>query len=409
LTGIKSVIAPKFVREQNKVLVLNLVRQEGSISRADIARRTRLSRSTVSAIVNELMGEGWLIESGTGKSRGGRRPILLTFNYQAGYVLGIDAGATHLLALVTDLGAQILAEIERPFDVADGPEAGLLEIARIGRDALAQAGVDAPLLMGIGASVPGPLDHSRGTIVSPPIMPGWSNAPVRDHLHQAFGVPVYLDNDANLGALGELGFGAGKGFENLAYIKVATGIGCGIVVGGQIYHGQTGAAGEIGHITIDEDGPPCKCGSYGCLEAMAGGPAIAQRAMMAIRAGQPTTLRESASNGRLTAREVALAGSEGDPLSRQLYRDAGRLLGIAVADVINLLNPGRVIIGGGVSQAGELILKSLRETAHERSVRAAITSTDIVQAALGRRSTALGAVALVLEETFSSPVEGLTK
>jgi glucokinase-like ROK family protein len=404
------IVAPEFMRELNKALVLNLVRQERTISRTDIAQRTRLSRSTISTIVNELINEGWLVESGTGKSRGGRRPILLTFNYQAGYVLGIGAGATHLLALVTDLDAQIMAETERPFDTADGPEVGLAAMVSIGRDMLTEAGVDASRLLGIGVGVPGPVDHSRGATISPPIMPGWSGVPVRDLLRQQlFGVPVYLENDANLGALGEQHYGAGQDIDNLAYLKVATGVGCGIIIGGQIYHGQTGAAGEIGHLTIDEDGPPCKCGSFGCLEAMAGGPAIARRALTAVQAGRPTALAQSDLNDGLTAGDVSRAAGEGDALSRQLLWDAGRLLGIAVADLINLLNPGRVIIGGGVSQAGELILKSLRETAQQRSMRAAIGNTDIVQAALGRRSTALGAVALVLEEAFRSPAEDLVR
>lgn len=399
----KLAVAPEFMRELNKALILNLVRQERTLSRTDIARRTRLSRSTVSTIVSELIEEGWVAECGTGKSRGGRRPILLAFNYQAGYVLGIGAGATHLLALVTDLDAKILAQIERPFDAAEGPQTGLPAIASIGQDCLDQAGIEASQLIGVGVGVPGPLDFQKGTIVAPPIMPGWSGIPVREQLQEALKAPVYLDNDANLGALGERHYGAGRGLDNLAYIKIATGVGCGLIIDGTIYHGQSGAAGEIGHVTIDEEGPPCKCGSYGCLEAMVGGPAIAQRAMMAIEAGQPTILAESISNGRLTAQDVDRAARQGDQLSQQLFRTAGRLVGIAVADVINLLNPGRVIIGGGVSQAGELILESLRETANQRSMRAAIGSADIVQAQLGRLSTALGAVALVLEETFRSP------
>ncbi len=403
----RPLVAPEFVREVNKSLVLDLVRQERTISRADIARRTRLSRSTISIIVNDLIADGWLRESGTGQSRGGRRPILLTFNYQAGYVLGIGAGATHLAAVVTDLDAQVIAELERPFDVAAGPIVGLPAIADIGRTVISQAGISFSDLVGIGVGVPGPLDTTRGTPVAPPIMPGWSGAPVRDRLQDDFGVSVYLDNDANLGALGELYYGAGQGVRNLVYLKVATGIGCGIIIDGEIYHGQTGTAGEIGHLMIDEDGPPCSCGSYGCLESMAGGPAIAQRARIAIEAGQPTVLKGVAVNGNLTAKQVEQAAREGDPLSRQLYRDAGRLLGIAVADAINLLNPGRVIIGGGVSQAGELILESLRESVAQRAMRAAIGSTDIVQSALGRRSTEMGAVALVLEQAFRSPARDL--
>jgi glucokinase-like ROK family protein len=403
-----SVTAPHLMRESNKALVLNFIRRERTISRTGIARRVRLSRSTVSAIVTELMDEGWLVESGTGKSQGGRRPILLTFNYQAGYVLGIDVGATHLLALVTDLNARIISEVEQLFDVIAGPEIGLPAIVAIGHEALAQAGIDVSRLVGICVGVPGPLDYARGTVIAPPIMPGWDEVPVRDRMQEIFGAPVYLDNDANLGAFGELHYGAGQGVESLAYIKVATGIGYGIIIGGQIYHGQTGSAGEIGHVMIDEDGPPCKCGSYGCLEAMASGPAIAQRAMLAIQVGQPSILGQVVShNGCLAAEDVARAALEGDALSQRLYRDAGRLIGIGVADLMNLLNPGRVIVGGGVAQAGELLLASLRETACQRTVRAAGENVDIVQAALGHRSSALGAVALVIRETFRNPVGDL--
>lgn len=403
----RPVVALEFVRELNKVLVLNLIRQERTISRTDIARRVHLSRSTVSAIVNELLAEEWLVESGTGKSRGGRRPILLSFNYQAGYIVGVDAGATHLLAVVTDLDAKVVDEIERPFDVSAGPETGLEAIIGIVREILVETGLELSRLIGIGVGLPGPLDYAHGTVVAPPIMPGWHDFPVRDRLEAAFGVPVYVDNDANLGALGEYSYGAGRGVDNLAFVKVATGIGCGIIVGGQIYHGQTGAAGEIGHVTMAEDGPPCTCGSYGCLEAMAGGPAIAQRAAQAIQVGQSTMLRSMVSNGNLTAKLVEQAARRGDPLAVQLYADAGRLIGLAVANVINLLNPGRVIIGGGVSEAGELILASLRDTACQRSMRAAVGATDIVQAILGHRSSALGAVALVLSETFRSPAVDL--
>ncbi|MFZ5917198.1 MAG: ROK family transcriptional regulator [Chloroflexota bacterium] len=402
-----SVTDPKFVREVNKSLVLSLVRQARHVSRADLARRTHLSRSTVSAVVSELLGEGWLVETGTGESQGGRRPILLTFNHRAGYILTIAAGASHLLSLVTDLDAGLLAEIEHPFNVADGPAIGLAAMETIGRQALRQAGVQPSQLLGVGVGVPGPLNCARGTIIAPPIMPGWNEVPVRGHLQHIYGVSVYLDNDANLGALGEWRFGAGQGIDNLVFIKIATGIGCGLIIGGQIYHGHTGSAGEIGHVTIDEHGPPCSCGSYGCLEAMAGGPAIAQRAMMAIQAGQPTILKDMTPNGHLTAQDVAKAAHRGDALSLQLYRDAGRLIGIAVADVLNLFNPGRVIVGGGVSQAGDLIMASLRATVRQRSVRAAVENADIVQAALGRRSAAWGAVALVLQETFRSPVSDL--
>ncbi|MEW6233693.1 MAG: ROK family transcriptional regulator [Chloroflexota bacterium] len=395
---------PALMRELNKSILLNLIRRQGSISRADLAKETRLSRSTVSSIIDALLAEGLVQESGAGESKGGRRPILVNFNYRAGSVIGVDLGATHILVVVTDLGANVRAQaVKEEFSISDGPEAALEEVSRLVSQALRAAGVSLDRMMGLGIGVPGPLNYSAGMVIAPPIMPGWDGIPLRARLESQYKIPVYLDNDANLGALAEKWHGAGRGRDNLAYIKVGTGIGCGLIFDGEIYRGETGSAGEIGHIMVDEAGPPCKCGSYGCLESMAGGPAIAQRAEQAIRAGQRTALQRLARNHGLTAKDVADAAAAGDELSQQLYREAGRLIGVAIADLINLLNPGMVVIGGGVAAAGELLLGPIRQTVQSRALRASVNSTQIVQAQLGREVTAIGAATLVLQEAFRSP------
>ena len=400
------VSSPSLVRELNKALVLNVIREERLISRADIAKRTRLSRSTVSAIVDQLLDTDLIRERGVGESRGGRRPVLLEFNPRAGFVVGLDIGAAHLLAVVADLDATILvALLEESFSIEIGPERGLSQAVRTVEAALEQAAIPRDRVFGVGVGVPGPVDYTAGTVVSPPIMPGWDRIPIRDRLHRALDLPVYLDNDANLGALGEYAHGAGVNVPNLAYIKAATGIGCGLIVDGSIYHGQRGYAGEIGHLTIDENGPPCRCGSFGCLESMASAEALVRRAEAAIQAGQKTSLSQR-QNG-LTLTEIARAAHEGDVLSRQLFEEAGRHIGVALAGLINLLNPGLVIIGAGADGVGDSLLDPLQRTVDARTMNGAATDARIVPAQLGRKGVAIGAAALVLDETFRIPVTAL--
>jgi len=390
------------MRNMNKALLLNLIRREGPISRAEIAKRTRLSRSTVSNLIASLLEDNLIQEVGAGESQGGRPPILLTFNDQAGLIVGVDLATNHLLVIVTDLEARILTVSESDFAVSVGPAAGLKQVIEQVRETVRQGGFDFARVSGVGVAVPGPLDYATGMVVSPPIMPGWSGFPIRSHLRTAFGVPVYVDNDANLAAMSELWRGAGQGCQHLAYIKLETGIGCGLIIGGEIYRGNTGSAGEIGHLMLDENGPICKCGSVGCLEAIAGIPAIVQRAEAAILAGRPTSLVTGGGN-RLTMRRLIEAARQGDALSRELFRDAGQSIGVAVADLINLINPALVIVGGSLSEVGDILLDPIRQTVQTRALKASVEQTRIVQGQIGREATAIGAAMLVLQEIFRGP------
>ncbi len=394
----KTATDPKIVRQLNKTAILEAVRdnQQG-ISRADAARLTVLSRATVSSIVDELLTAGIVREWGIAASQGGRPPTLLRLNLDAGYVVGIDMGASHARVVVADLLGKIVADAESPMSIASGPEVCLSLVYPLVDSVLAKINCGFESVKGIGVGVPGPVVVSRGMVSAPPIMPGWDGFPIVERLHSRWHKPVALDNDADLGALGEWAFGAGQGISNLVYIKIGTGIGCGMVFDGQIYHGVLGTAGEIGHVTISEDGPPCKCGNYGCLEAMAGGEALAQRAQLAIKAGQPTVL---AGKTEITARDLAEAALAGDLVSQQLLGDAGRHIGSAIASLINLLNPGLVLLGGGVVGAGKFLLDPIGEAVKARSLRSAYNATRIEVAALGRHSTAMGAVSLALTEVF---------
>lgn len=379
-------------------MVLSLIRHshEG-VSRAQIAEQLGVSRATISGIVDRLISSGVVVERGAGLSRGGRRPIVLEINPVAGCIIGVDVGATHLYTVVADLRGQVKANAEVEFDLEAGPEAGLRQVQELVHRTLHQAEMMWDSVWAVGLGVPGPVVAARGMVSSPPLMPGWDGFPIREQLEAYWQKPTFVDNDANLGALGEGTFGVGRDEPNLAYIKIGTGIGCGILLNGKIYHGILGTAGEIGHVTVSQDGPPCKCGNYGCLEAMAGGRAIAQRARMAVQANQPTALATLNQRHELTAREVALAAQAGDAISQQLLSDAGRHIGSALASLVNLLNPGLIIIGGGVAEAGAYILNPIREAVKQRGLRASYEATRILPAALGRQSVALGAVALAIE------------
>jgi glucokinase-like ROK family protein len=390
------------VRQLNKDGIFDIIRHspEG-VSRAEIAEMLNVSRATVSGIVESLIADQLVLELGAGISRGGRRPIVLQVNPDAGRVVGIDIGATHVLAVLANLRGGVLAEIESSLDIAHGPHV-CLPIVCEAVDALLQRGQtpkDSVLAFGIG--VPGPVIAAHGIVSSPPIMPGWDGFPIRKNLETQWKIPTFVDNDADLGALGEATFGAGRGEPNLAYIKIGTGIGCGLLLEGKIYRGVVGTAGEIGHVTVSQDGPPCKCGNYGCLEVMAGGRAIAERAQMAVKAGQRTSLAALNHSHELTARDVAAAAKAGDEVSQQLLNDAGRHIGSALASLINLLNPGLIILGGRVTEAGAVILDPITDVVQKRSLRASYQASRIALSELGQHTTAMGAVALALDQAYA--------
>jgi glucokinase len=246
-----------------------------------------------------------------------------------------------------------------------------------------------------------------GLVSAPPIMPGWDNFPIRDHLQELWDIPVSLDNDADLGALGEWAYGAARGEKDVAYIKVGSGIGSGLLLDGRIYRGATGCAGEIGHITIRDNGPLCSCGSYGCLESMAGGQAIARKAREAVLAGRRTQLAAIQPVENITAHDVADATRMGDLVAQQIVAEAGSYLGIAIASMVNLINPAMVVVGGGVAQLGDLLLEPIRKTVRTRSLRSAAQAVRITAATLGRRSSSMGAVVQALNTAIHQILETL--
>jgi predicted NBD/HSP70 family sugar kinase len=379
------------MRELNERIVLGLLRQAGPISRAELARRSNLSRSTVSSIITALLASNLVRETGVGSSQGGRRPILIEFNYQSSFVLGIELADTRLTVLLTDLAATVIRRAQCPLDIAAGPDSGLLQVVALVEDVLSVAGIARHTIIGAGVGVPAPLAFATGRPIAPPVMPGWHDVPLRTLIENALGIPTFVENDANLGALAEHRWGSARGWQNVAYLYLGSaGVGCGLILEGRLYRGDTGSAGEIGHVLVDEDGPACGCGASGCLEALIGAPALLSRA------------RATGLDCERIEDLVAL-GHAGDPRAAAVLNAAGNYLGIAVASILNMINPGCVVVGGVLAAAGHLLLEPLRATLRQRSLPVAVEHVEIRTGALGPDVVAIGAVSIVVQHAFSIP------
>lgn len=387
------------VRESNKALVRNLLRDVGLLARAEISRRTRLSRSTVSSIVSELIASGYVREMGEGQSNGGRRPMLLEFNYNARYIVGCDIGSNHLLVVLSNLEGRVLWREERSLDVAASWQRAGEALGQLVEQVLRQSGVAADQVLGVGVGIPAPLAYHEGRIASQAVLAGWQGIDLSEEFSRRLGRPVFVDNDANLGALGEQSWGAGRGCSNMAYIKLGTGVGGGLILNGELYRGHFGSAGEIGHITIDADGARCRCGNRGCLESVVSVQAVLAAAAAQLRLGRPSSLDA----GNLSLPELIAAARAGDALAVELLAHAGTAIGIAVAGLVNMLNPPLVVISGGLAAAGELLLRSIRAAVRQRCLPMLAASLTIVGAQLGQDAVAIGAVRLVLQHAFDRP------
>jgi glucokinase len=314
------------------------------------------------------------------------------------YLGAVDLGGSKILSVVADDEGRILGEDRRPTDAEEGPEAGLERIGASIEAALANAGLRREDLRAAGVCSPGPIDSARGVIPEAPNLPGWHDVPVCQYLAGRLGVPTILENDATAAAYGEFVYGAGRGFRHIVYITVSTGIGGGLVLDGRLYRGASGAAGEIGHITIDVDGPLCGCGKPGHVEALASGRAIAREAQAVLaRGGSPWLAQMAEEEGEVTAATVQRAAEAGDPEACRIIQRAGYYLGIGLAAYVDVFNPEVIIIGGGLRHMGDLYLGPAREEMARRAMVEPLKAVRLVMAELGDYSGVMGIVALLRE------------
>lgn len=367
--------------------MLALIRSGQAATRGDILDLTGLSRMTVAQRVDRLLATGLVVESGTDRATGGRRPRRLVFNDAHAHLAVVTVDTRHTRAAVTDLAGRVLARGSADVAVADGPEHTLDRVQQLVRDLLAQSGSTGLAgLAGIGISVPGPVDPATGRPSQPPIMPGWDGWPVAEVLGEAFGAPVLVANDADAEAVGE--HAAGGATPALCYVKVSTGIGVGIVLDGAVYPGADGGAGDIGHVKLaGHDDAACQCGAHGCLAAVASGRAVARE----LRA-----LGHDTASGR----DVHALLERGDADAAEATRAAGRTIGRVLATVVCLLNPSALVLGGDL--ASTALLSGVRETVYPLSLPRATRHLDMRLAALGEDAGLAGLARMLVDREFSA-------
>ncbi|HEV2779289.1 MAG TPA: ROK family transcriptional regulator [Actinophytocola sp.] len=386
------------VRSRHESRVLELLRDEGPLSRVALGERLELPRAKLAGELSRLIDSGLVEIGGPAASRGGRRSTLVHLADDLRFI-AVDVGATSVAVAVTDGRCEVLANEREECDVRLGPTQVLGRVVDLAGRVVGKA---PGRLMGAGVGLPGPVSFRDGMPVAPPIMPGWDRYPVREELAGKWGRPVVVDNDVNIMALGERHAGVARSLDDLIFVKIGTGIGCGIVVGGRVYRGVAGTAGDIGHIKLDDYGPACACGEVGCLEAYFGGAALARDALTLARSGRSGMLAATLEErGQLTAADVGTAAAAGDFGAANLVREGGRRLGHVIASLVSFLNPGMVVIGGGVSRLGHPLLAEVRSSVYRRSLPLATGNLPIVLSELGDLAGVTGAAWSATDHIFN--------
>jgi predicted NBD/HSP70 family sugar kinase len=380
------------MRDLNTSLVVNLVKGGGPISRAELARQSKLSPATISGIVARLMRTGVVSEVAIGPSRLGRPPVLLRLNERAGYAVGIKLKEHGLTTVITNLAAEVVHSAESDAPLVGDPSAALVAIEQAVRKALAESGVKRKMVLGIGIGLAGVIDAGRGVCRYSHIL-RWQNVALSEPLRRKLQIPVWVDNDVNTLAVAEKWFGAGVGLKHFLTVTLGRGIGLGIVLNGEIYRGAIGGAGEFGHTVVAPDGPPCQCGRSGCLEALVSEPALLNRISLML--------------GRRVSTDELLGLTErADPIVAGVLAEAGQQLGLALANLVTLLNPERLIISGEGTRLGAAMFEPMTQTIRQMSFDGLSAEMDIVIQPWGDQAWAIGAATLVLRELFGLPVAG---
>ncbi|HJW12795.1 MAG TPA: ROK family protein [Albitalea sp.] len=371
-----------------------------SISREALASGSSFSKTRANAAVAGMLEQGVLEATGEQVPTGGRRAETLRLSRGLGVLVGVAMGATGLEVGVLAPDLTLLAHHSEPADVRDGPAIVLSRVRTLMRELLKQCGVRPRDVISIGIGVPGPVDFDSGQLVNPPLMPEWDAYSIRDDLRADYSAPVFVDNDVNVMALGEL-WRMQRRLQNFLVIKVGTGIGCGIVCHGQVYRGANGSAGDVGHICVDPVGPRCHCGNLGCVEAMAAGPAIARAATEAANGGHSALLAQMlGEHGVLKLQDVAQASRAGDAAANTIVQRSGALIGQMLASVVNFYNPSHVFIGGGIQRIGPLFLAAVRQSVYHRSLALSTRHLEIQYTPLGERAGLIGAAVLAMQESL---------
>ncbi len=393
------------IRKLNTAVVLDILRRYAPLSRAELAARIGLNRSTVSIIVNSLIEEGFVQETELQSSKIGRPGILLVLNPKGGFAVGVEIGVDFISVLLTDFVANILWRRR----VLSDPTEDQIRIIDHASELTQQAidrGVELGLRpLGIGLGVPGLVDIRQGKLVFAPNL-HWTNVPLRLMWSQRFNLPIFVENEANAAALGEYYFGAARGVDNFIYLSAGIGLGGGIVIDGKLFRGSSGYAGEVGHMTVDPNGELCGCGKRGCWETKVGPRAVLGRVRKVLSDGVQSVISDLAGGDldRVTFGIVVQAAREGDAVALDALQDVGKYLGIGVANLVNIFNSELFVLGGALSLANEFLLPEIKGTVCESALRPPCENIDFAASAHGEDACAMGAVALVLDDILREPL-----
>lgn len=389
--------------EQSRTLlqVLELVRSGRAVTRPDLARSSEFGRAVVSHRLEQLIDLGLVIEGDVLTVPRGRSPRGLQFNKARGHILCADVGAQGMFIGLADLGGQIIERVALAHDIGVGPGETLHTLcAEFDKILNGRTAADPPV-WAVGLGVPGPIEHSTGRAVSPPIMPGWSEYDIRKHLQDRYRVPVWVDNDVNVMALGELREGLARHHQDVVVVKISTGIGAGLISNGVLHRGAQGAAGDIGHVKVTEDPSiVCRCGNTGCLEALAGGWALARQGQQLVESGESPFLLKRSGRHAVTAEDVVAGAVSGDHGCIRLMGDSAQLVGDTLARIVNFFNPALILLGGRLMLAGDAYLATVRNIVYSRSLPLATRELVIGKVGLGEGAALHGAAALALDEIF---------
>lgn len=378
----------QLMKSVNKSIVLNKIRTSEPISRAQIAKETKLTPPTVSSIVRELIEQELVVESELGKSQGGRKPTMLLINKNGYYVIGVDAGPRTIKCVLSNLSGQLK---DRAVVSIDPPLTNetFLTLLKDSVKKILQKVRNPEKVIGIGVAMHGVVDFETGTSLVAPILQ-LKNIPIKEELERALNFEVKVENDARAMALGESWFGQHGQISSMVAVNIGSGVGAGVVVDGKLYHGATDLAGEVGHMTIDMNGEICECGNRGCLEAYASAPSIVKRAN-----------RKMPNKEIMSSEEIYQLAVNGDQDCIDILEETGKILGIGLTNLIHIINPELIILGGGVSNAEKFILPAIQKTIEEKGLTPRAKDTEVLISKLGDDATALGAVALFLVELFN--------
>ncbi len=398
------------LRKVNLSAVLNNLRQYTSISRTDLAELTGLNKATITRLVRDLLEHGLVKEVGTRSSAIGSPSILLGLNPNAGYIIGLRLDVDCTLVILTDFAAKTIwhnEENHQPDDSQELIKSNILELINAAIDHVPDK--ERPIL-GLGLSLPGLVDEDKGKLLFAPNL-GWHDVDMRGWLSEYYKFPIYADNDANLAALGETYFGAGRDCDYVLYVNITYGVGAGIVLGQEILAGKNGVAGEVGHMTVDPNGPLCKCGNQGCWETFISTPAIFRRIRELIEDGNTTSLsdNEMTDFSHLSIPKVVTAAEDGDEVANQVLHETAMNIGLGLASLINILNPNRVILGGYLRPAYPLMMSDIVETVSSRALKWSRDDTDIVIAHHGYEAALRGAIAMIYNHVLTNPVKTMAR